>query len=95
MLGDVRTVDPHPYQRREAREQVTRVFVGDLSEEKLERSDSLFVTETYAARGPLACLEPRNVPSNEPLGGLLGVRAAEDGLAHVRDVEEPVQDDDR
>ena len=95
MLGNARTVDPSPYQRREVRERVTRVLVGDLSEEKLERCESLLVTETDAARSPLARLESRYVPRYEPLDGLLGVQAAEDGLAHVRDVEEPVQDDDR
>ena len=62
MLGDVRAVDPYPYQRREARERVTRVFVGDLSEEKLERSDSLFVTEIGAARSPPWPVSSRETP---------------------------------
>lgn len=37
----------------------------------------------------LTGLEPRYVPRYEPLDGFFGVRAAEDDLAHVRDVEEP------
>jgi hypothetical protein len=43
---------------REAREQVSRELVGDLSEEKLKRRDSLLVAKTGAARSSLACLEP-------------------------------------
>jgi len=43
---------------REAREQVSRGLVGDLSEEKLKRRDSLLVAKIGAARSSLACLEP-------------------------------------
>lgn len=58
MLGDARTADLYSYQMREAREQVSRELVGDLSEEKLKRRDSLLVAKTGAARSSLACLEP-------------------------------------
>jgi hypothetical protein len=71
-----------------------RVHVGDLSEEHLKRRDSL-LTPSCAARRPPGRLELRNVVRYEPLDGLLGIWAAEAHVAHVRDVEEPVHDEDR
>jgi hypothetical protein len=59
------------------------------------KRDSLLVTETGVARRPLAHLELRHVPRYEVLDGLPDVRSAEDDRAHVREVEEPVQNDNR
>jgi hypothetical protein len=71
---------------------VIRVRVVAFSVVQLEKRDSLLVTETGVARRPLAHLELRHVPRYEVLDGLPDVRSAEDDRAHVREVEEPVQD---